>query len=400
MNLFNDVRQLYGQSTVKKIRDYENIENKLARHKNHLVFSLRCKDEGLIPPSLKLRCPINTTKARDIINKAQKDLLQKSSEKTFKAAKCRQIKKLERLAEKSQLSATTTSHHNTAEDVDLGGSHLKKWVINLPKYKLSTAQTSILAKGLNFAPTPSHIPVDDFIEATERACTRLPKPEAAQLRAEVVGSLKSSKLPKSNLSKDEQQALRDLKAEKSILILPSDKGRCSVVMDKSDYESKVHAMLDDDKTYAKLNKDPTAKYKSELVRILTRLKQENKITQTDYQYLYPTSESIPRIYCTPKIHKPGTPLRPIVDYTGSIGYATSRSLADILGPLIGNTEHHVNNSAQLAEDLSEVMIEEDNMFISHDVVSLFTNTPIDKALEVIKDRLAGDKTLKSGHFSA
>ncbi|XP_072046939.1 uncharacterized protein [Amphiura filiformis] len=95
------------------------------------------------------------------------------------------------------------------------------------------------------------------------------------------------------------------------------------------------------------------------------------------------------------MHKPRTPLRPIVDYTGSIGYATSRSLADILGPLIGNTEHHLNNSAQLAEDLSEVMIEEDDMFISHDVVSLFTKyTPIDKALEVIRDRLAEDKTLK------
>ena len=50
------------------------------------------------------------------------------------------------------------------------------------------------------------------------------------------------------------------------------------------------------------------------------------------------------MYCTPKIYKEGTPLRPIVDYTGSIMSETSRELANILGPLVGLTEHHVMNS--------------------------------------------------------
>ena len=152
-------------------------------------------------------------------------------------------------------------------------------------------------------------------------------------------------------------------------------------------------MLDDERTYEKLNKDPTKAYKSQLVRTLTRLKEENKINQKDYDYLYPTSESIPRMYCTPKIHKPGTPLRPIVDYTGSIGYATSISMADILAPIISKTEYHVKNSQQLAEDLAEVYIEEDEIFNSHEVVSLFKNVPIDETLAIIKDRLEADNTL-------
>ena len=56
-------------------------------------------------------------------------------------------------------------------------------------------------------------------------------------------------------------------------------------------------------------------------------------------------------YATPKIHKTSNPLRPIVDCTGSIGYNVSRALADILGPMVGRTIHHVNNSFDLAEDL-------------------------------------------------
>ena len=99
------------------------------------------------------------------------------------------------------------------------------------------------------------------------------------------------------------------------------------------------------------------------------------------------------MYCTPKIHKTGNPLRPIVDYTGSIGYRTSRALADILAPLVGKSGHHFNSSKDLAKEMISVIVEEDEMFISHDVVSLFTNTLIDLALQVIHERLEGDMEL-------
>ena len=39
-------------------------------------------------------------------------------------------------------------------------------------------------------------------------------------------------------------------------------------------------------------------------------------------------------------------------------------------------------------------LEEDDMFVSHDVVSLFTNTPIPQSIEIISNKLKKDKTLK------
>ncbi|XP_072020422.1 uncharacterized protein [Amphiura filiformis] len=152
-------------------------------------------------------------------------------------------------------------------------------------------------------------------------------------------------------------------------------------------------MLSDTKTYEKLKKDPTPTYKRKLVGMLQKLKAEKKIEEGQYRLLYPTAENTPRLYCTTKIHKQGDPIRPIVDYIGSIGYQTSKALAEILSPLVGTTEHHVTNSKQLAEELTGVLIDDGDIFNSHDVVSLFTNTPIDKTLEIDRDRLIKDTTL-------
>ena len=105
-------------------------------------------------------------------------------------------------------------------------------------------------------------------------------------------------------------------------------------------------------------------------------------------------ESIPHLYCTPKTHKEGYPLRPIVDYIGFIGYNTSRALADILSPLVGKTGHHVPNSKEFAEEINQLTMEKGETLVSFDVVSLFTNTPINQSLEVVKDRLNKDSSLK------
>ena len=51
------------------------------------------------------------------------------------------------------------------------------------------------------------------------------------------------------------------------------------------------------------------------------------------------------------------------------------------------------NSKHLSESLAEVMIEEGEIFNSHDVVLLFTNSPTDQSLDVIRSRLENDSTL-------
>ena len=83
----------------------------------------------------------------------------------------------------------------------------------------------MLAKGLNFATTPAKVPVIKILTETEAAASRLPACEGSLLRAKVATLLEKPVTPKSNITVHEREALRNLRLDNSIQILPADKGR-------------------------------------------------------------------------------------------------------------------------------------------------------------------------------
>ncbi len=118
---------------------------------------------------------------------------------------------------------------------------------------------SLLKKGLNFTVTPNKVPANDYIIGIESACRLLGASSKAEdrLRADCVKVIKHHKVPKSNVSKAEREALKNLAKDDSITILPADKGRAVVVMNTADYKQKATALLSDTTTYQVLKKDPT-----------------------------------------------------------------------------------------------------------------------------------------------
>ena len=187
-------------------------------------------------------------------------------------------------------------------------SRKDKWVVNISSRKLTTPEVSVLENGLNFAVSPDALHVNDIIVATESACKNLPDDKAAELRGRVVNIVKNSKPLRSNISKLERSAIESLKKDKSIQILPADKGRATVVIDNSDYESKALTLLQDENVYEKLNKDPTQKFQSKLIKLLKELKDKGAIDSKIYWKIYPTVADVPKFYGLIKIHKAGYPL--------------------------------------------------------------------------------------------
>ena len=377
---------------------------------------------------MRLKCPIRSKRAQDIVRKAEKELVKErircnnnkldnlksdicdiKSEITsfrlpsdvheaslsyatsigdteFKRVQDRHKSKLERLI----------ARNKTVDVFDLTGTQLKKWVVNRSKHELTPSQSSVLAKGLNFNVSPTSIPTHEIVEQAELACVKmnLNPSQRAAVRNEICGALKSAKPPRSNVTKDERLAVSQLQKLKDVLILLADKGRATVLMDKSEYESKMNEMLCDTQTYEVLKKDPSNKYRDKLISILKRLHYtERKINHNQYMELYPTTFHMPRIYGSPKIHKDNCPLRPIVEGIGSVTYALQKSLKPILKPIEGDPEFYIKDSKDLVKIMKDIKLEPDEIIISHDVVGLFTNVSIDLALKITEDKLRNDTLL-------
>ena len=86
---------------------------------------------------------------------------------------------------------------------------------------------------------------------------------------------------------------------------------------------------------------------------------------------------------SPKIHKPDTPLRPIVSSCGSVTYGVAEELAKILKPLVGKSPHHITSTQDFVEQARQIKLEPGECLSSY-VSALFTSVPIDPALKVIK----------------
>ena len=104
-----------------------------------------------------------------------------------------------------------------------------------------------------------------------------------------------------------------------------------------------------------------------------------------FYYLKPTASPAPRFYGQPKIHKPGVHIHPIVSYSGSPLYNLNKYIANILKAYVKHENNNAKNSATFSNYIRNFPIEDDEIMISYDVISMYMKIPIIDTLHIIKD---------------
>ena len=162
----------------------------------------------------------------------------------------------------------------------------KKWVRNISKTPLTQVQETLLAHGPNFVIAPKEPPTTEYIVAIEKACLRLPSGKVEELRGEVKAIMKKEIKNRPNITKEEHQAIRELRRDKTRMVLTADKGVSMVVMDREDYNNNSEELLNTP-TYQILKTDPTSKIKNKQVSLLKNIKAEGGISETTYKKALP-----------------------------------------------------------------------------------------------------------------
>nr|VZI31769.1 unnamed protein product [Spirometra erinaceieuropaei] len=153
------------------------------------------------------------------------------------------------------------------------------------------------------------------------------------------------------LSKVERDALRELKAEKDLVIVPADKGRPTVVLDRTDYLQKAKRLLEDQQFYAPCATNPVKALTREINSTFLALENSGAITPTDRRMARPQDTALARFYGLPKVHEDGAPLRPIVSLKGTPTYGLAKWLFRRLKFLTAESDTTVPSSAQFLEKL-------------------------------------------------
>ena len=172
---------------------------------------------------------------------------------------------------------------------------------------LSDSEISVLAKGTTFAVTPNRLPVVDFITVTENAIclSSLYEAKSELLRSKVCDTFCKNKARVMNLNKDEREAVDCLTKDENVVIVPADKGRCLVVLNREDYDQKCKSLLDDKKTYKPLGCNPTNGFRKKVCAFTNKIYTEGTIKVDVKRKLDPPSEpSVPAFYERKKRKKP------------------------------------------------------------------------------------------------
>ncbi len=373
-SVLNIVYQECGKTIFQHARRMFVASENLVKQRCHLFFNHQCKESKILPPSLRIKSPVKSEAGESLarsygfkflslrisdnhfkIKKFESDIDKASTtvKETCSDRLWRHIQRDLKLYKNTVFCKTRETHRKKMEKLkrSQGGQRpnnmlvdKSKWVINLSKRTLSDDEQSVLQKGLKFAIAPKEIPVSEIIAEVEASVYNLDESAKSGIRNKVSHILASSKPPKDNLSKSERAALRDLRKDKDIVILKADKGNSTVIMDRSDYDSRLMRLLNDSATYAVLKDDPAKTTETKLKNLLAPLKQ--KLDKAMFKHLNTTDGNTPRLYGLPKVHKEGMPLRPIVSFVGSPTYNLSKYLAFLLSPLVGKSPYSIRNTAE------------------------------------------------------
>ena len=207
-------------------------------------------------------------------------------------------------------------------------------------------------------------------------------------------------------NKSIHKTVRNLKKNANMKICRFDKGNGTQVMNSKEYHAKLDDIALNDKfveveVHNDICSHPVIKTERAIQYYLGRYIKSHA-TPDVYRAMYPIGSSPGAIYGMAKVHKQGIPLRPVISMINTPQYGLARYLDDSIKPCIPK-RFMLASSTDFVESLSKIEFPAQYAMVSFDVVSLFTNVPLDDAINtaceyVYSDESPSKPTYDKRHF--
>ena len=186
---------------------------------------------------------------------------------------------------------------------------------------------------------------------------------------------------------------------KELVILKPDQGDGIVLLNANGYYNGIKKLFQDKLKFKQILEDPNPSSLTSVQRYLKKFNKRSELRNDTYDKIQPISAKLARAHGLPKIHKlfKNIPLfRPIIDTTGTTHYSVGKYLSELLNSLTHN-DYSLKDSFDAATRLSRILPQvrenDDYMFISLNVSSLFTKLLSKKTVNIILKRIYNEKKI-------
>ena len=133
------------------------------------------------------------------------------------------------------------------------------------------------------------------------------------------------------------------------------------------------------------------------------LKIQGAIGEETYRQIYPSGSNPGKFYGTAKVHKIKStdqdkisklPIRPIVSNIGTATHKTAQYLSKLLSPL-AKSKYTIENTKDFVNKIQKMKVPNGFKLISFDVVSLFTNVPLNATIDIILRKIYVEELIKT-----
>jgi hypothetical protein len=436
MSFYKELKDKHGENITRLFKKLDKQHSKLAGYINRKNFLLNCRRWHVLPKSIRINFgnigqDINQHKFNQLANKflfsimnekiciffkdittIKKDinhLIERISlfpistmdltsyldkikldyEKNFEKRKAECLKKFKELKDDLVSTIVVDSVRDSSSE--------RKHLINLTDVELSTNVKSILSLGPKFnMPTDKKkTPYDDIIADLETGIISVEDEGQRNILRNGISNIllnhkRSTKLRDTLQDKVLKlgfiETRRFLHDHPDILLTKADKGNVSVLMLRSDYDSKILSLLDDIDTYEVVRRHSSEVLQRNINALIEKWRVNEYISNIQAKKLKSYNSTVSKIYGLPKVHKEDFPLRPIVCSINAPTYNLSNFFSSILKNVVGKTSSFVKDSIEFKTFLSDLVVPDGNVFISLDVKSLFTNVDSKLIIDCVSEK--------------